>query len=66
MRTGLVHLLGDNNEPDWQAPPAFDFFELGTRLIEARFPRSVARRRRAGLSESPVRLRLGLPWLPCC
>ena len=37
VRTGLVHLLGDNNEPDWQTPPAFDFFELGTRLIEARF-----------------------------
>jgi ATP-dependent helicase/nuclease subunit A len=37
VRTGLVHLLGDHNEPDWQAPPAFDFFELGTRLIEARF-----------------------------
>ena len=37
IRTGLVHLLGENNEPDWQTPPAFDFFELGTRLIEARF-----------------------------
>ena len=37
IRTGLVHLLGDDNEPDWQAPPAFDFFELGTRLVEARF-----------------------------
>ena len=37
IRTGLVHLLGDNHEPDWQAPPAFDFFELGTRLVEARF-----------------------------
>ncbi|MEO6602742.1 MAG: 3'-5' exonuclease, partial [Polyangiaceae bacterium] len=37
VRTGLVHLLGDHNEPDWQSPPAFDFFELGTRLIEARF-----------------------------
>jgi ATP-dependent helicase/nuclease subunit A len=37
IRTGLVHLLGDNNEPDWQVPPDFDFFELGTRLIEARF-----------------------------
>jgi hypothetical protein len=37
IRTGLVHLLGDDNEPDWQTPPAFDFFELGTRLIEARF-----------------------------
>jgi hypothetical protein len=37
IRTGLVHLLGENNEPDWQAPPSFDFFELGTRLIEARF-----------------------------
>jgi len=37
VRTGLVHLLGENNEPDWQTPPGFDFFELGTRLIEARF-----------------------------
>jgi ATP-dependent helicase/nuclease subunit A len=37
VRTGLVHLLGENNEPDWQTPPEFDFFELGTRLIEARF-----------------------------
>jgi len=37
IRTGLVHLLGDNPEPDWQVPPAFDFFELGTRLVEARF-----------------------------
>ena len=37
IRTGLVHLLGENNEPDWQTPPRFDFFELGTRLIEARF-----------------------------
>ena len=37
VRTGLVHLLGDHNEPHWQTPPAFDFFELGTRLIEARF-----------------------------
>lgn len=37
IRTGLVHLLGENNEPDWQVPPDFDFFELGTRLIEARF-----------------------------
>jgi len=37
IRTGLVHLLGDNNEPAWQTPPVFDFFELGTRLIEARF-----------------------------
>lgn len=37
VRTGLVHLLGDNNEPDWQSPPTFDFFELGTRLVEARF-----------------------------
>jgi ATP-dependent helicase/nuclease subunit A len=37
IRTGLVHLLGENNEPDWQAPPSFDFFELGTRLVEARF-----------------------------
>ncbi len=37
IRTGLVHLLGENNEPDWQTPPAFDFFELGTRLVEARF-----------------------------
>jgi len=37
IRTGLVHLLGEDNEPDWQTPPAFDFFELGTRLIEARF-----------------------------
>lgn len=37
VRTGLVHLLGDDNEPDWQAPPSFDFFELGTRLVEARF-----------------------------
>ncbi|MEI9951314.1 MAG: PD-(D/E)XK nuclease family protein [Pseudomonadota bacterium] len=26
-----------NHEPDWQTPPEFDFFELGTRLIEARF-----------------------------
>ncbi|HWZ87984.1 MAG TPA: hypothetical protein VNW92_04020, partial [Polyangiaceae bacterium] len=25
------------NEPDWQAPPSFGFFELGTRLVEARF-----------------------------
>jgi hypothetical protein len=32
-----VHILGENNEPDWQTPPAFDFFELGTRLVEARF-----------------------------
>jgi ATP-dependent helicase/nuclease subunit A len=37
IRTGLVHLLGENHEPDWQVPPDFDFFELGTRLIEARF-----------------------------
>ena len=37
IRTGLVHLLGEHNEPDWQSPPAFDFFELGTRLVEARF-----------------------------
>lgn len=37
IRTGLVHLLGSDNEPDWQAPPTFDFFELGTRLVEARF-----------------------------
>ncbi|HEY0463353.1 MAG TPA: PD-(D/E)XK nuclease family protein, partial [Polyangiaceae bacterium] len=37
IRTGLVHLLAADNEPDWQTPPAFDFFELGTRLIEARF-----------------------------
>ncbi len=37
IRTGLVHLLGDDNEPDWQTPPQFDFFELGTRLVEARF-----------------------------
>ncbi len=37
IRTGLVHLLGNDNEPDWQTPPTFDFFELGTRLIEARF-----------------------------
>jgi ATP-dependent helicase/nuclease subunit A len=37
VRTGLVHLLGEHNEPDWQTPPSFDFFELGTRLIEARF-----------------------------
>ncbi len=37
VRTGLVHLLGEHNEPDWQSPPAFDFFELGTRLVEARF-----------------------------
>ena len=37
VRTGLVHLLGEQNEPDWQTPPAFNFFELGTRLIEARF-----------------------------
>ena len=37
VRTGLVHLLGENNEPDWQTPARFDFFELGTRLIEARF-----------------------------
>jgi ATP-dependent helicase/nuclease subunit A len=37
IRTGLVHLLSENNEPDWQTPPKFDFFELGTRLVEARF-----------------------------
>jgi len=37
IRTGLVHLLAESNEPDWQAPPPFDFFELGTRLVEARF-----------------------------
>jgi ATP-dependent exoDNAse (exonuclease V) beta subunit len=37
IRTGLVHLLGDDSEPDWQTPPQFDFFELGTRLVEARF-----------------------------
>jgi len=37
IRTGLVHLLGDDNEPDWQTPTDFDFFELGTRLIEARY-----------------------------
>lgn len=37
VRTGLVHLLGQHNEPDWQTPPRFDFFELGTRLVEARF-----------------------------
>ena len=37
VRTGLVHLLADDNEPDWQTPPAFNFFELGTRLVEARF-----------------------------
>ena len=37
IRTGLVHLLGENTEPDWQTPGEFDFFELGTRLIEARF-----------------------------
>jgi ATP-dependent helicase/nuclease subunit A len=37
IRTGLVHLLGENNEPDWQTPPTFDFFELGTRLVETRF-----------------------------
>ncbi|HET7542706.1 MAG TPA: PD-(D/E)XK nuclease family protein, partial [Polyangiaceae bacterium] len=37
VRTGLVHLLGENSEPDWQTPAEFDFFELGTRLIEARF-----------------------------
>ncbi|MEP7049988.1 MAG: UvrD-helicase domain-containing protein [Pseudomonadota bacterium] len=37
VRTGLVHLLSENNEPDWQTSGAFDFFELGTRLVEARF-----------------------------
>ena len=37
IRTGLVHLLGEDNEPAWLAPPDFDFFELGTRLVEARF-----------------------------
>lgn len=37
IRTGLVHLLSEDNEPDWQVPPDFDFFELGTRLIESRF-----------------------------
>jgi ATP-dependent helicase/nuclease subunit A len=37
IRTGLVHLLAEDNEPDWQTPSDFDFFELGTRLIEARF-----------------------------
>jgi ATP-dependent helicase/nuclease subunit A len=37
IRAGLVHLLAEDNEPDWQSPPTFDFFELGTRLVEARF-----------------------------
>ncbi len=37
VRTGLVHLLSDDNEPDWQTSASFDFFELGTRLVEARF-----------------------------
>ena len=37
IRTGLVHLLADDSEPDWQTPTDFDFFELGTRLVEARF-----------------------------
>ena len=37
VRTGLVHLLGEDNEPDWQTASSFDFFELGTRLVEARF-----------------------------
>ncbi|HEY5375377.1 MAG TPA: UvrD-helicase domain-containing protein, partial [Polyangiaceae bacterium] len=37
VRTGLVHLLGQDNEPDWQTAGSFDFFELGTRLVEARF-----------------------------
>jgi ATP-dependent helicase/nuclease subunit A len=37
IRTGLVHLLAEDSEPDWQSPPSFDFFELGTRLVEARF-----------------------------
>ena len=37
VRTGLVHLLGDDNEPDWQSSGSFDFFELGARLVEARF-----------------------------
>jgi ATP-dependent helicase/nuclease subunit A len=37
VRTGLVHLLGDDNEPAWQTASSFDFFELGTRLVEARF-----------------------------
>jgi ATP-dependent helicase/nuclease subunit A len=37
VRTGLVHLLSENSEPDWQTSTSFDFFELGTRLVEARF-----------------------------
>ncbi|MEO7038370.1 MAG: UvrD-helicase domain-containing protein [Polyangiaceae bacterium] len=37
VRTGLVHLLGADNEPEWQSSASFDFFELGTRLVEARF-----------------------------
>jgi hypothetical protein len=37
VRTGLVHLLCQDNEPDWQTAGSFDFFELGTRLVEARF-----------------------------
>lgn len=50
VRTGLVHLLGEDHEPDWQVPPRFDFFELGTRLVEARF-----RDRWAGISEPACR-----------
>jgi ATP-dependent helicase/nuclease subunit A len=37
VRTGLVHLLSESSEPDWQTSTSFDFFELGTRLVEARF-----------------------------
>jgi ATP-dependent helicase/nuclease subunit A len=55
IRTGLVHLLGEHNEPDWQTPPDFDFFELGTRLVEARFhdlwpgiPESACRKAQCG------------------
>jgi ATP-dependent helicase/nuclease subunit A len=55
VRTGLVHLLGQDNEPDWQTAGSFDFFELGTRLVEARFhdawpgiPESACRKAQCG------------------
>ncbi|HEY2405526.1 MAG TPA: UvrD-helicase domain-containing protein [Polyangiaceae bacterium] len=35
LRVGLVHLLGDAEEPSWQQAPSFDLTALGSRLAAA-------------------------------
>jgi ATP-dependent helicase/nuclease subunit A len=37
IRTGLVHLLGEALEPEWQTPPNYDLRELVTLLVTARY-----------------------------